>query len=297
MAETRMVRLMESMSEPRRGETVAVGREPVFGSGAFVAFERASRTLQAACREERRPGVFVFAVHDELGVVGQLWLQATQAPRAGTLGRHAHVDLSLSREGALSLRHLVVLVRLVGGRVRTTAVDLETLNGTHTWAGQQRVVTGDGCLHLRTGRVSLFCVPTGLESPLPGSARLGWTLFDESGPARATPFRRASGEAGRVGLLLLHRPGAVATRPVDEAVLERGVLVGRDPRCDLVVSDPQVSRIHGLVLAIEGAPHLVDTGSTNGLVHDSGERARCWRLEDGDRFSVGRARLEWRALQ
>jgi hypothetical protein len=300
MAETRVVRVMESMSQPDapRHETVAVGAQPVFTSSAFGQFERAYRLLQSACREERRAGVFVFAVHDVLGMVGRLWLQASDAPRAGTLGRHQRVDLALAREDALSLRHLVFVVRLVEGRVRTTAIDLETLNGVHTWAGRQRVVTGDGCLHLRTAQVSLFCVPTGLETPLPGSAKLAWTLFDEAGgPSGATPFGLARRRSPQAGVLSLHLGAAVFTLPVDEAQLAHGVLVGRNDRCDVVVPDPFVSRVHGLVVAIDQAPFLIDTGSSNGLVHESGVSARCWRLSEGDRFQVGRAWLEWHAVQ
>ncbi len=295
-AGTRAVRVMESRSPPEpgraHGATVAVGGAPVFGAVARDALGRASGALEAACRAERRPGVFVFAVHDVLGLVGQLWLQATTAPRSGTLGRHARVDLALAREAVLSLRHLVVVVRLVEGRVRTTAVDLETLNGTHTRAGQRLSVTGEGCLHLRTGQVSLVCVPTGVAAAPPSAS-----VDDGEDRARATPFVPSTRAPGRVGALVLHRRGAVSTSVVDEAALERGVLLGRSPRCHVVSSDPQVSRVHAVVLSIDGVACLVDAGSTNGLVHESGERARCRALVDGDRFSFGDAWLEWRELQ
>jgi hypothetical protein len=296
MAETRVVRVMESMSVPadRRSETAVFGGQVGFTSTAFTSFERTFRVMQSACREERRAGLFVFAVHDALGLVGRMWLSATDSPRAGTLGRHERVDLALSREEALSLRHLVFVVRQVRGRVRVTAVDLETLNGVHTCAGRQRVTTAEGCLHLRSAAVSFFCVPTGLESPLPGTARLAWTLFDDSGPAgRFSPFRFSRS----VGVLRVELGAGVFTHPLDERTLERGVLIGRNDRCDVLVPDPFVSRVHGLIVSVDGAAHLVDTGSSNGVMHSSGVVARCWPLAEGDRFQLGNAWLEWHDVQ
>ncbi|MDP1825425.1 MAG: FHA domain-containing protein [Archangium sp.] len=257
------------------------------------SYLRLHRVIRAACLEETRPGVFIFAAHRDVPT-GRLWLAATEAPRAGTLGRHESVDLPIASEAALSLRHVLFVVRLVAGRVRFSAIDLETPGGLHTRGGAQRVTESERPTLLRTAGLSFFCVPTGPNSALPVDAFDARRLLEE--PPRSRQPSLAE--------LFLRRPGGGLTMclgdqvlplTVDAAMLERGVLIGQQERCDVLIPDRFVSRVHAVAVTIEGVPYLVDTGSTNGTWHHSAVQVKCWKLEDGDRFAVGRATVEWRS--
>ena len=64
------------------------------------------------------------------------------------------------------------------------------------------------------------------------------------------------------------------------------VVIGRSRECDLVVSDPNVSRRHAELRRDENGWHAVDLGSTNG-VKVNGQRVDQVVLRDGDRLTVG----------
>ena len=81
-------------------------------------FNHHQRRLHQVLREYPKPGIAVFALHNQQGIAGHLWLEATEQLRAGTIGRHSAVDLFLSDDEALSLRHLLVLVRRNAGALR-----------------------------------------------------------------------------------------------------------------------------------------------------------------------------------
>lgn len=301
MSHTRIARVMDSvapMDQSRHGTFIA-GRS-MSSVSPHLLYLQSHRLIRNACHEERRPGLFVFALHTDVGLVGRLWLSATEAPRAGTLGRHHVVDLPITRDGALSLRHVLFVVRLVEGRVRFSSLDLETPGGVHTVLGPQHATESERPLLLRTAQLSFFCVPTGPACALPAMADDAWRAFDEVPPAP---------EVGRwawlkkrpepsVGVLTLRLASGVFAMPVEEAMAKRGVLIGRDERCEVVIPDNYVSRVHAVVLGIDGVPHLVDCGSSNGVWHRAtNEQARCWRLVDGDVFHVGNATLDWHAVQ
>lgn len=301
MSHTRIVRVMDSVAPQQHARHATF----VFGGGVsttspHLLYLQSHRLIRNACHEERRPGVFVFALHGEVGLVGRLWLSATEAPRAGTLGRHHLVDLPITRDGALSLRHVLFVVRTVEGRVRFSSLDLETPGGVHTVLGPQHATESERPLLLRTAHLSFFCVPTGPACALPAMADEAWRAFDEVPPAP---------EVGRwawlkkrpeppVGVLTLRLCAGVFATPVDHAMAKRGVLIGRDERCEVVIPDGFVSRVHAVALSIDGVAHLIDCGSSNGVWHRATkEQARCWRLLDGDVFQVGNATLDWHAVQ
>ena len=66
--------------------------------------------------------------------------------------------------------------------------------------------------------------------------------------------------------------------------------VGRHPDCDVVLSDPKVSRRHAEVRPVQGGYDLVDLGSSNGTRVGDQEVAR-HRLADGDVVQVGSSEL------
>ena len=63
-------------------------------------------------------------------------------------------------------------------------------------------------------------------------------------------------------------------------------VIGRSRECDVVVSDPNVSRRHAELRRDENGWHAVDLGSTNG-VKVNGRRVDQVPLRDGDRVTIG----------
>ena len=75
-------------------------------------------------------------------------------------------------------------------------------------------------------------------------------------------------------------------------------ILGRDDTADIVLDDPGISRRHSEIRVTNDGPHLVtsirDLGSTNGTFVN-GERITSQRLADGDRVTVGRTTVTFRA--
>jgi hypothetical protein len=95
--------------------------------------------------------------------------------------------------------------------------------------------------------------------------------------ALAGSARSAAGLAGspRTPLLLV----------LDRVESER-LLVGRHPACDVVLSDPSVSRRHAQLTFRDGAWVLQDLASTNGTTVN-GQRVGRTTLRAGDTISLG----------
>jgi hypothetical protein len=194
---------------------------------------------------------------------------------------------------------VLFVVRLVAGRVRFSALDLETPGGLHTRHGAQHLTESERPALLRTAGLAFFCVPTGPGTVLPADPLEAWGLF-ENAPKPKPPslvdqfLTRNSGATGTLLLRLDDRRELPLT--VDDPMLARGVLLGRLERCDVIIPDQQVSRVHAVALHIDGTPYLVDAGSSNGTWRSSGDRVKCSRLEDGDVFALGRSTVEWRQV-
>jgi hypothetical protein len=75
-------------------------------------------------------------------------------------------------------------------------------------------------------------------------------------------------------------------------------VIGRDDEADIILDDPGISRRHCEIRVTTDGPHLVasirDLQSTNGTFV-SGERISSQRLQDGDRITVGRTSVTFRA--
>jgi hypothetical protein len=75
-------------------------------------------------------------------------------------------------------------------------------------------------------------------------------------------------------------------------------VLGRDDAADIVLDDPGISRRHSEIRVTNDGPHLVasirDLGSTNGTFVNS-ERISSQYLSDGDRVTVGRTSVVYRA--
>ncbi len=75
-------------------------------------------------------------------------------------------------------------------------------------------------------------------------------------------------------------------------------VLGRDDAADIILDDPGISRRHSELRVTTDGPHFVTTirelGSTNGT-YVNGERVTTTHLEDGDRVTVGRTSITFRA--
>lgn len=222
--------------------------------------------ITSAVNEQPRLGLFVFAHHPLFGVVGRLWLHATPHPRAGTLGRHEHVDLGLPLDGALSLRHALFVVRLDAGVLRTTVVDLASSAGIHLDGAEVRRFDIAGAFALQLGEFFVFGVATGAgpcssELHVAAPSRLELGDCDE----RAQPAGYLRIRAGESHVLMTATRGELA----------RGILVGRNERCNLQIGHEAISRVHAVIVDIEGELVIADAGSTNGMRRPNGALVRC----------------------
>jgi FHA domain-containing protein/uncharacterized protein DUF1707 len=84
------------------------------------------------------------------------------------------------------------------------------------------------------------------------------------------------------------RPLVVEEPPHDAA--RDGLVIGRNPDCDLVVMDPTVSRRHAELRREEGRWILADLGSSNGT-RVNGWRIRRATVGVGDELMLGDQRL------
>ncbi|MFO0598314.1 MAG: FHA domain-containing protein [Myxococcaceae bacterium] len=281
---------------PPGAGTVVFGRSapPPAPPSARAAWAVLHRPLRSACLEEPRAGLMIAIVHPETGATGRMWLAATDEARAATLGRHDQVDLPLAPDASLSLRHELFVVRLVRGQVRFLVLDLASSTGTQTLVGAVSLVDEDRPVLLRTAGVWVFCVPTGASAPLL-SSELDEAWQQLSRPARPrTPGLGFDFTPRTRGALSVTFHNRALQLPLDRGALDRGVLLGRDRRCDVFLDDSFTSRVHAVIVNVDGVPHLVDAGSTNGVVDASGRRVWCQPLRDGQRFTLGNAKLTWR---
>jgi hypothetical protein len=124
---------------------------------------------------------------------------------------------------------------------------------------------------------------TTLVDSFPGPVFGAWVL-EGSGPAR--------------GELVVHSASGRVSLPVSVSAARQGVLLGRYERCDTaglpVLSSDKLSRVHLLVIEIEGVLYALDTASTNGSWLPAGP-LRATRVEPGRKIMLARdASVEWR---
>ena len=100
------------------------------------------------------------------------------------------------------------------------------------------------------------------------------------------------------GELLIGSPAGKAALRLGARAAEQGILLGRYERCDTagvpVFSDSSLSRVHLLVIEVDGALYAVDTASKNGSY--LGDRSvRSVKLQPGVPLRLARdATVEWR---
>lgn len=293
---TRYGRITESLDAFRStGSTCVLGRGRSIAPAETMEslFLAEQRVMASAVAEERRPGLFIFAAHERLGHLGRLWLQATETPRAGTIGRHDFVDLPLPADDALSLRHLLFVVRREGLDVRFSALDLGTPGGLLLESGEQvRLVEGTSALFLRASEFTFFCLPTGIGPLWARNAEDPWASLPPRRHRRVEPVEPAAG-ARCAGMVELSWNQSALRVIVSQRALARGVLVGRGERCEVHAPVQSLSRVHVVLLDVQGELFLFDSGSTNGT-WAKGEEVTAAVLESGGSVKLGEeVTLKW----
>lgn len=124
--------------------------------------------------------------------------------------------------------------------------------------------------------------PTRLVGDLPAArapGRLRGALRRVLAEVRARVEGHAREQADGALLLALDWCGA-----------QEELVIGRDPRCEVVLGGPHVSRRHARLRFCDGVWAIQDLGSTNGTLLNGAAVARA-RLRPGDLLSIGACRL------
>jgi len=239
----------------------------------------------------------------------------------------------LDADPCVALRHVIVRSSVLDdGCPVVSVLDLRTRDGFEIADGTaQRSVIATGPLAFRVGAYVLVALPGGAS--LEGAMQPPACERAEVHPYRAAA-RRVDGEAApssravsRITLMscaavVSQRPFAGASRDIvhheltlgaggrrasvrlSGADLDRGVLVGRDPRCIdsglRAVLDCGISRVHLLVRRdARGTITAFDVASTQGSF-ENGKRVRSVELADaGTTLTIGTVnpiRVDWRAV-
>jgi putative peptide zinc metalloprotease protein len=74
--------------------------------------------------------------------------------------------------------------------------------------------------------------------------------------------------------------------------VDRSLVLGRAPACDLVLDDPSVSRVHAEIVVDDDGPALKDAGSSYGTFVDGSQVSGPLALAPGMRLELGDCRLE-----
>src|SRR5262249_18096842 len=199
----------------------------------------------------------------------------------------------------LALRHLAVVVDPVrdltpGASVRYRILDLRTELGFTDETGRPlRGLRVDGVAMLRCPGYVVFALPLGDPTDWPPDANDAWNMLPER-VYLAEDDRLEEKRSMLRGSLLLPSPGPRDTGmqlvdptsrgvagliewvgmrshrgsiAVGDAALRDGILLGRYLRCDSsgMVDDPSLSRVHLLLLDVDGALLAIDTASAYGI--------------------------------
>lgn len=90
-------------------------------------------------------------------------------------------------------------------------------------------------------------------------------------------------------VLVLAGPNKGEMFPFDEAAHPEGAVLGRDPACEVQLTDDRVSRHHARIFhdAAAACCRIVDMGSVNGTTVNGVKVAEPTLLRDGDTIAIG----------
>jgi hypothetical protein len=236
-------------------------------------------------------GLAIVAV-DEAGIAASAFLpRRREGLEVAVVGRHAMADLWLGSP-SVALRHLLI----VSAQGRYRVLDLRTQNRMVDERGQAlRSFEAGGPVFFQVENTSFLTLPTARRLAWPSDRMAAWKSF----PARTydgIPFRhrllrrmfddddektivtigpsvvdanRSLATGPLVGSIEIQSERGSASLSVDDAALHSGVLLGRYERCDTGGLEPlgvgSLSRVHALLLKVDGTVHVIDTASTNGI--------------------------------
>lgn len=247
------------------------------------------------------------------------------------IGRHTKCDLRIEHED-VALRHLAVHIssanRNIPGRSLIRVWDLHTgktltcENGTEVEA-----LEADGPVFLSLGRYHLALIPLGqLPETMPVNTREAWASLPQreflSAMAQGTgtallPEKRAtlgtssitslpssvglkaledsqSFQVDTVATLIIQGQGKRREFKVGAENLERGILIGRYPRCVGSGLGRRVSRVHLMLASVGGTIVAIDTCSTVGS-HVGSERFCTLPLDGNQKIWLSKdSYLVWR---
>lgn len=286
-------------------------------------FNRVHWDLYKLASQRSQLGCLAAVVHESLGIVAHGWVVAGPQPRVLRVGRHGSVDLHVPFDASLSLRHLLLIVRAHGSGMKVRVLDLSSGLGITDELG--RKIAGcevDGFVGFRAARLTVFLCPTGHEVPWNPRAIDPWATL----PARIYQDHflgqrsRAEVPAVLAHQTLIERftrppttvgdPSSSDTPmghlevldgqeplllPVGSKALQQGVLIGRDGRCSgaRIITDCSVSRVHLLLLRLDGDVLAIDAGSSNGTYYQ-GQAIHCSAVQAGDVIFLGSCvRVRW----
>jgi hypothetical protein len=298
------------------------------GISCEVAFITHYDHIRATCAAVEGRGLVVFAI-DEEGIAATAVLASrTDGIDVAILGRHGKTDLWLGHDPAMALRHLAVITLPTdeSGRCRYRVLDLRTRTGfTDELDTPIRGFDADGPVFARVGQHTLLFVTVDGREKWPLDPLRAWDVLPDRVyreadvvPRHRPKLRRTFQDVDVTGVRSIPGPAFVgrheAGTPMGELAItcqgrnmslrigdrqaRGGVLLGRYDRCDTarlpVLTHPDVSRVHLLLLELDGQLYAIDTASTNGVWKGQHE-VRGHRLAHGDTLTFGRdlAFLEW----
>lgn len=282
---TRFARLTQPHVQYRNDRTVYGGAMRFECETFEQVLHSNSRRIRNQVRETTRQGVLIVALSTR-NIEGLLWLQASEGPRLGIIGRHSMCDLAIEGHERLALRHVAVAVELVRDTIRVRVFDLASEAGTFDNKGEPLVaVDGEAPMLFQAAGLAFLCLETG--SGACEVDAIGAVNKPRAVRGQSSRNRRASAAEDLLGIwervegtLLVRSRDAETHLKVGRTALSRGVLIGRYPRCAgaaTLAHDECVSRVHALVISIGGEPVAIDVASTNG-VWVAGQSARLARL-------------------
>ena len=290
--------------------------EPLSGVSFRDLFLRNYAEIRGKFSKFVQPGLAIVAVDAyRQNVRNAMYLGAKQdTANAAIIGRHSSVDLFLSDDESLSLRHLGVVISSLtatSGNLRFRVLDLRSSAAFHDEQGQTfEALVAEGSLFISCSGYALLFIAAGEDTYWPESAVDAWDCIPERvyvegraaepegrWPARRPPVGRrgrayldtggpitrvtsvsgpVQAQRGRMvdegepvlGVLRISSPEGLIALQIGATAAERGILLGRDARCDVhrgsLLSDDGISRVHLLVLRLGEEMYAIDTGSTNG---------------------------------
>ena len=252
-----------------------------FPADPFAAvFRKHFAALRAAHQAHPFEGVLIAAVDGNGVFDGHSHLRLPASGIAHLIvGRHERCDVVLSRDGEVSLRHLLLrATRGPEGQLQLRAIDLRSRCGLLSEDGKRcEAIASQGPLFLQVASYVIFVLPTGPSlRPWSQDAEEAWRGLmprnQEILPPPQPLKSRAAPSAGAVKLATItiqsSSPQAgdlTSTHAVWSDQLERGILVGRDDRCSHGgVDEGNLSRVHLVLLSVDDEVWAIDTASTNG---------------------------------